>query len=257
MGRHTPTCRPPVTDSDDTQASDTDSAPAGAGHHEPVPGAEGWELLSEERLRWLDGLEWAAVGRCPYSTIKTPKGAKAQFQETQGPVRTCFNKGQDDRAWKLHFWYLWVLFAPTQKGANAMSVTQLVKHRCSALLRGEWAHLWEEAQAAPQMGATSAASEPGQGDEESARQRRIDKRARMFARQGDLSKAMSVFDSDAVLDPTEPDIWQQLEQLHDPDTEIEPLPDKPEGLHTDPQYEYKLGTVGVPTADGGRAEIPT
>ena len=68
---------------------------------------------------------------------------------------------------------------------------------------------------------------------------------------------MSVFDSDAVLDPTEPDIWRQLEQLHDPDTEIEPLPHKPEGLHTDPQYEYKLGTVGVPTADGGRAEIPT
>ena len=108
----------------------------------------------------------------------------------------------------------------------------------SLRLRKEWAHLWEEAQAAPQMGAMSATSEPGQGGEESARQRRIDKRARMFARQGDLSKALSVFDSDAVLDPTEPDIWRQLEQLHDPDTEIEPLPDKPEGLHTDPQYEY-------------------
>ena len=63
----------------------TRTAPAGAGHHEPVPGAEGGELLSEERLRWLDGLEWAAVGRCPYSTIETPKGAMAQFQETQGP----------------------------------------------------------------------------------------------------------------------------------------------------------------------------
>ena len=78
-------------------------------------------------------------------------------------MRTLFNKGQDGRAWKLHFWSLRVLFALTQKGANAMSVTQLVKHRCSALLRGEWAHLWEEAQVAPQMGATSVALEHGGG----------------------------------------------------------------------------------------------
>ena len=101
LGRHTPTCRLRVTDSDDTQDSDTNSALAGAGHHEPVPGAEGWELLSEERLRCLDGLEWTSVDRCPYSTIETPKGAKAQFQETQGPVRTLFNKGQVDRAGKV------------------------------------------------------------------------------------------------------------------------------------------------------------
>ena len=180
LDRHTPTCQPPVTDSDDTQDSDTKSVP-GAG---PVPGAEGCKLLSEERLRWLDGLEWAVVGRCPYSTIETPKGGKVQFKKTQGPVRTLSNKGLDDRAWKLHFWSLRVLFAPTQQRANAMSVTQLVTHRCSALLRGEWAHLWEEAQAqaAPQLGSTSAASEPGQRGEESARQRRIDTRARMFAR---------------------------------------------------------------------------
>ena len=84
-------------------------------------------------------------------------------------------------------------------------------------VRVQWAQLWEEAQAAPQMGVSPAALEPGQGNEESAKQRLIDKQARMFARQGDLSKVMSVFDSDAVLDPTELDIWRQLEQLHDPE----------------------------------------
>ena len=58
------------------------------------------------------------------------------------------------------------------------------------------------------MGATSAASEPGQGDKESASH--IHKWAKMFAQQGDPSNTTLVFDSDAVLDPTELDIWWQL-----------------------------------------------
>jgi hypothetical protein len=80
-------------------------------------------------------------------------------------------------------------------------------------------------------------------DEAAEYHRKLDIRAGMFAREGMLSKAMSVFDTAAVLDPREADIMQQLENLQQPATRFEALPDPPPGLDADDQFEYKLGTV--------------
>ena len=83
-----------------------------------------------------------------------------------------------------------------------------------------------------------------------------ERRARMLANQGELSRAMSVFDANAVLNPNDSLVWEQLVKLHDPKTAWEALPDKPEGLDTDPQYEYELGTIHVGQEDHP-VEVPT
>ena len=72
------------------------------------------------------------------------------------------------------------------------------------------------------------------GEEEAEAQRRVDVRARKFAREGELSKAFSVFDNCKVLDPRDADVMEQLRQLHEPDTEYEDPsqgPHIPDGLY--------------------------
>ena len=68
---------------------------------------------------------------------------------------------------------------------------------------------------------------------------------------------MSVFDEAVVLDPRDGDIMCQLEKLQEPATHYEDLPDPPARLEADEDFEYKLGTVQMPTSDGGEAEVPS
>jgi hypothetical protein len=214
------------------------------------------DLYSAERMQWLDDLDWDDVGRCPYSTIETPRGAISFYLQTHTVVQSLFNKGEDNRAWKLHFFLIRVLFAPTKpdSGDDKLSATALVKSRCSAFLRGEWRHLWQEASQARVPDDTAVALDR---DEAAELQRRLDIRARMFAREGMLSKAMSVFDTAAVLDPRDRNVMQQLEDLQAPATRFEELPEPPAGLDADEDFEYKLGTVEIPTGGGGTAEVPS
>lgn len=234
------------------------------------------DLTSQDKLEWLDGLPWEEVGRCPYSTITCPRGAINSYIQTHRPIEELFDKGEDDRAWKLHFFLIRVLFAPTaqvqaQDDLSAlrheMSATQLVKQRCSSFLRGtklEWEKLWEGALQAPTAGAhrvnVQGDGEVGEGavqaSQEALQRRREDIRAKKFAREGLLSKAMSIFESSPVLDPREEAVWQQLQNLHAPDTVAIPLPDPPEGLQG-AQYEYELEGVPMTTSDGREVTVPT
>ena len=206
-------------------------------------------LCSTDRLRWLDSLDWESVGRCPYSTISPPKGARELYCEAHRAVDVLFEKQDDDRAWKLHFFIIRVLFAPSgvQRGASRLSVKKLVQGRCRAFLRGEWLELWTAAEQAPLMGVRPVhVSEAAEAVE---RQQRIDQRARSFAKEGELSKAMAVFDSGVVLDPNEPDIMRQLRELHEPPTVEGPIPGIPEGFD-ETDWEFELKEVELPTAEG-------
>ena len=208
-------------------------------------------LCSTDRLRWLDSLDWETVGRCPYSTISPPKGGKELYCEAHKAVDALFEKQDDDRAWKLHFFIIRVLFAPSgaKREASRQSVKKLVQGRCRAFLRGEWLQLWEAANAAPRMGVTPI--QVSEAAEAVERQKRIDQRARAFAKEGELSKAMSVFDSGVVLDPNDPDIMRQLVELHEPPTVEGIIPGIPEGFD-EPDWEFELKEVELPTAEGAQ-----
>ena len=221
------------------------------------PAHEEVDLFSDARMQWLDYLDWEDVGRCPYSTIEPPQGAVSLYQEAHRVVDQLFERNEDDRAWKLHYFLIRVLFFPTKEGTedDKLSATALVKSRCRSFLRGEWQHLWNQA-ANARMPKQAPAGTNGEDDAEM--QKRMDTRARLFAREGQLSKAMAVFETGAVLDPRDADVMEQLEKLQAPDTEYEDFPAIPDGLYDDEDtFRYTIGTVQVPTAGGGSTEMST
>jgi len=207
-------------------------------------------------MDWLDNREFDEIGRCAYSTMVPPQGAKPMYREVHEVVDELFDAGEDERAWKLHFLIIRMLFWPTKSGSSDAdtSASQLVKDRCHSFMRGEWRHLWHEATHEARLPKAQTA---GQVEDAAEQQRRMDVRARMFARQGQLAKAMGVFETGAVLDPRDGDVMAQLERLQAPPTEFAEFPEEPEGLRNDDAFRYKLGTVQVPTSGGGTVEQPT
>jgi hypothetical protein len=208
----------------------------------------------------LDTVTWDQIRYCGFNTLEPPSGRDTGelYNACQSAVMRLFQQEDDDQAWKLHFFIIRVLFAKTDKEKQGkhsdLSVRQLFKHRCLSFLRGEWQALWDEAQLAPHMGVHPQ----GTPTEEKARQRqRADVRARYLANEGELSKSLACFESAAILNPCDEDVIAQLRELHRPATVDNELPDAPEGLTTDPAYEYKVDTIEVPSKHGGTREVDT
>ena len=198
-----------------------------------------------DSIAFLNSLSWVEVGRCPYSTLTVPRGALDLYREAHQFFMDLWDAGRKDEAWKLHFFLIRVLFAPTTEGRKrgAESATHLVKDRCRSFIRGEWEYLWEMAGKAPVMGTGPVQVEGA----DPAQASRRDLRARALAQKGELSKAMGVFASAAILDPEEPSVRRQLEKLHAPKTRLNALPDEPSTLHDDEdEWGYAIRDVQIP-----------
>ena len=62
-------------------------------------------LLNAARKEWIDSITWDELAVCPFSTLGAgglPR-TDGRFSKTQGVVRHLFTRGEDKRAWKLHF----------------------------------------------------------------------------------------------------------------------------------------------------------
>ena len=214
-------------------------------------------LTSEPKVAWLESLDWQELCICPYSTLSPTYGIDKLYQEAHEVCDRLMSQGKHDLAFKAHFLIVRCVFAPSEERASTIksqSLAKLFKSRLKSFCRGEWETLWEAAKAAPRMGNYTQSDTDIKTKE--------DNKVKELVMEGELSKAMAVYDSKQLLDPGCAAVKGMLDDLHPnpaihADVEDDPLPDEPAGLHTDDMYEYELENITIKSAAGEAVEVPS
>ena len=239
--------------------------------------AEFVSLFTEEKMAWIANILWNEAHVYTHQTITVPPGSQVQkgfgkvmrgiwwLWEQVGDLEDVTGlemdrERLDDVCFKFFFLTIRMLMAPVRfgrqpppdAGNDESSATKVVKHRIDRFFNGEWAALYDEANA--------GLVQPVHVKSEAEAAHVLAAKVEMKARHGCLQEARSSLMAKTGLLPlSDPQVREQLHELNQPPegSPPPPIPPPPPDLHSDSSYTFELATVVRKTMKGKRIETDT
>ena len=249
-----------ITDDEDSAAvDDSDSETDDAEQfYDAIDGNEDGVLriLSQENRRFLQNLNYQELLVCPYQTLAPPPQETELMASCYGTVDALHKNKEVGLALKLHFLMVRLVSYPSiTDEERGMSHRTLFKARVRAFKQGNWSDLWD-LQKQVRVG-VHASPQEARPEDHLTLSRKAKKRSRDLAEQLELAKARRALMDQKLADPTDPEVFQTLQELHQPQTPLKPFPELPQHYRTHDMYAFEVTTVKVPGPRDKVDELPS
>ena len=202
------------------------------------------QILSKANRRFLKSLENVDLLVCPYQTVTPTPQDRKLWLSCFDTVDALDKDGDRWLALKLHYLMVRLVCYPSiDAKEKAMSYRQLFKKRVKRFKTGKWQEIWQD-QKKVKVGGERI--EEIRKEDEGKLDIKTKKRARELANQLELSKARKALLGQKLADPTDPEVFQTLQELHNPKTPLLDFPLEPDHYRDDHKYVFEVGTVEVP-----------